>query len=118
MKEHENKPLDMFVIGGGLNGTGFARGAADRGLSVALAVQGDLGGATSSASTKLFHGGLRYLEYFEFRMVREVLLRGMLHICKMHFVLPYRKDMRFDGTTPVSRVVGIFMPWLKGRRPA
>ena len=54
--------VDLFVIGGGINGTGIARDAAGRGLSVTLAEQGDLAQATSSASTKLFHGGLRYLE--------------------------------------------------------
>jgi len=65
---------DLLIIGGGINGCGIARDAAGRGLSVVLAEKGDLGGATSSASTKLFHGGLRYLEYFEFRLVRESLI--------------------------------------------
>ena len=65
---------DIFVIGGGINGCGIARDAAGRGLSVTLAEKGDLAQATSSASTKLFHGGLRYLEYFEFRLVREALI--------------------------------------------
>ena len=55
---------DLFIIGGGINGCGIARDAAGRGLAVCLADMGDLGGATSSASTKLFHGGLRYLEFF------------------------------------------------------
>ena len=64
---------DLFIIGGGINGCGIARDAVGRGLSVVLAEQGDLAQATSSASTKLFHGGLRYLEYFEFRLVREAL---------------------------------------------
>ena len=64
---------DLFIIGGGINGTGIARDAAGRGLSVRLAEQGDLAGATSSASTKLFHGGLRYLEFMELRLVREAL---------------------------------------------
>ena len=73
MEDLESQPLDMFVIGGGVNGTGIARDAAGRGLSVALAEQGDLGGATSSASTKLFHGGLRYLEYGEIPLVFESL---------------------------------------------
>lgn len=125
MQETENKPFDLFVIGGGVNGAGIARDAVGRGLNVALAEQGDLGGATSSASTKLFHGGLRYLEYFEFRLVREalrereVLLKAMPHISRpMRFVLPYRKDMRFDTSTPASKLLGWFMPWLKGRRPA
>ena len=78
--------VDVFIIGGGINGAGIARDAAGRGLSVALAEAGDLGGATSSASTKLFHGGLRYLEFFEFGLVasalkeRETLLKAMPHI--------------------------------------
>ena len=65
--------FDLFVIGGGINGCGIARDAAGRGLSVALAEMNDLASATSSASTKLFHGGLRYLEYFEFKLVRHAL---------------------------------------------
>ena len=65
---------DLAIIGGGINGCGIARDAAGRGLSVLLCEQGDLGGATSSASTKLIHGGLRYLEYYEFRLVREALI--------------------------------------------
>jgi glycerol-3-phosphate dehydrogenase len=116
---------DLLVIGGGINGCGIARDAAGRGLSVVLAEKGDLAGATSSASTKLFHGGLRYLEYFEFRLVREALieretlLRAMPHISwPMRFVLPYHKDMRFDSETPTSRLLGVVMPWMKGRRPA
>lgn len=117
--------IDLFVIGGGVNGCGIARDAAGRGLRVTLAEMGDLASATSSRSTKLFHGGLRYLEYFEFRLVREALLeretllRAMPHISwPMRFVLPYHPDMRFEGETPASRLVGTFMPWLKGRRPA
>ncbi|MCB2126278.1 MAG: FAD-dependent oxidoreductase, partial [Rhodobacteraceae bacterium] len=116
---------DIFVIGGGINGVGIARDAAGRGLSVVLAEMGDLAQATSSASTKLFHGGLRYLEYFEVGLVRkalverEVLLRAMPHIAwPMRFVLPLSDDMRFEGTTPTSRLLTLFMPWLKGRRPA
>ncbi len=117
--------VDLFIIGGGINGCGIARDAAGRGMSVALAEMNDLASATSSASTKLFHGGLRYLEYFEFRLVREALLeretllRAMPHISwPMRFVLPYAPDMRFDTTTPTSRLLGVFMPWTKGRRPA
>jgi len=98
---------DLFIIGGGINGCGIARDAAGRGLRVALAEMGDLGHGTSSRSTKLFHGGLRYLEYFELRLVakalaeREVLLRAMPHIAwPMRFVLPLAPDMRFDTTTP------------------
>ncbi|SDW24696.1 glycerol-3-phosphate dehydrogenase [Roseicitreum antarcticum] len=116
---------DLFVIGGGINGCGIARDAAGRGLSVTLAEMNDLASATSSASTKLFHGGLRYLEYFEFRLVREALieretlLRAMPHISwPMRFVLPYHKDMRFEGDTPTSKLLSTFMPWMKGRRPA
>ncbi len=116
---------DLFVIGGGINGCGIARDAAGRGLSVVLAEQGDLAQATSSASTKLFHGGLRYLEYFEFRLVREALeeretlLVAMPHISwPMRFVLPYHPDMRFEGDTPTSRLLSRVMPWMKGRRPA
>ena len=116
---------DLFIIGGGINGCGIARDAAGRGLSVVLAEMGDLASATSSASTKLFHGGLRYLEYFEFRLVREALteretlLRAMPHISwPMRFIIPYHKDMRFESNTPSSNLLGAFMPWLKGRRPA
>ena len=121
----QNDPVDLFIIGGGINGCGIARDAAGRGLSVALAEMGDLGQATSSASTKLFHGGLRYLEYFEFRLVREalrereVLLSAMPHISwPMRFVLPYHPDMRFESDTPTSRLLSLIMPWMKGRRPA
>ncbi|MEI9901108.1 MAG: FAD-dependent oxidoreductase [Hyphomicrobium sp.] len=64
---------DLVVIGGGINGAGIAADAAGRGLTVLLAETADLGGATSSASSKLIHGGLRYLEHFEFRLVREAL---------------------------------------------
>ncbi|MGR3743324.1 MAG: glycerol-3-phosphate dehydrogenase, partial [Pseudooceanicola nanhaiensis] len=113
------------VIGGGINGCGIARDAAGRGLRVALAEKGDLASATSSASTKLFHGGLRYLEYFEFGLVRkalverETLLRAMPHISwPMRFVLPYHPDMRFEGDTPTSRLLRRTMPWMRGRRPA
>ncbi len=121
----QTEPVDLFIIGGGINGCGIARDAAGRGLSVALAEMGDLGQATSSASTKLFHGGLRYLEYFEFRLVREalkereVLLSAMPHISwPMRFVLPIHRDMRFENDTPTSRLLSLVMPWMKGRRPA
>ncbi len=121
----EDRIVDLFVIGGGINGCGIARDAVGRGLSVELAEMNDLASATSSASTKLFHGGLRYLEYFEIRLVREALieretlLRAMPHISwPMRFVLPYHPDMRFEGETPTSRILGVVMPWLKGRRPA
>ncbi len=120
-----SSPIDVFIIGGGINGCGIARDMAGRGLSVVLAEMGDLAQATSSASTKLFHGGLRYLEYFEFRLVakalaeRETLLVAMPHIAwPMRFVLPYHRDMRFEGDTPTSRLLSFIMPWMKGRRPA
>ncbi|WP_444668609.1 glycerol-3-phosphate dehydrogenase [Cereibacter changlensis] len=125
MRIATSDPVDLFVIGGGINGCGIARDASGRGLSVTLAEMGDLAQATSSSSTKLFHGGLRYLEYFEFRLVREALeeretlLVAMPHISwPMRFVLPYHEDMRFESNTPVSRILGRLMPWLKGRRPA
>lgn len=121
----EANTYDIFVIGGGVNGCAAARDAAGRGLSVCLAEMGDLASATSSASTKLFHGGLRYLEYFEFRLVREALLeretllRAMPHISwPLRFVLPYHGDMRFDSNTPVSRLLSAAAPWLSDRRPA
>ena len=120
-----SQPIDLFIVGGGINGCGIARDAAGRGLTVALAEMDDLASATSSASTKLFHGGLRYLEYFEVRLVREALreretlLRAMPHISwPMRFVLPYHADMRFEGATSVSKLLNIVMPWMKGRRPA
>ena len=125
MTAQDTGPTDLFIIGGGINGCGIARDAAGRGLSVTLAEQGDLAQATSSASTKLFHGGLRYLEYFEFRLVREALeeretlLVAMPHISwPMRFVLPYHPDMRFEGDTPTGRLLARLMPWMKGRRPA
>ncbi len=93
--------FDLAVIGGGVNGAGIARDAAGRGLTVLLVEQGDLAGATSSASTKLIHGGLRYLEYYEFRLVREaltereVLLRAAPHIVwPVRFVLPHHAGLR------------------------
>ncbi|WP_425092211.1 glycerol-3-phosphate dehydrogenase [Tropicimonas sp. S265A] len=117
--------FDLLVIGGGINGCGIARDAAGRGLSVAVAEMNDIGAATSAASTKLFHGGLRYLEYFEVRLVREsliereTLLKAMPHIAwPMRFVLPYHQSMRFDTTTPTSKLLSVVMPWMKGRRPS
>ncbi len=92
---------DVLIVGGGINGAGIARDAAGRGLSVTLVEQADLGSATSSASSKLIHGGLRYLEQFEFRLVREalqereVLLRLAPHIIRpLMFVLPHDASMR------------------------
>ena len=93
--------VDLLVVGGGINGAGIARDAVGRGLSVMLVDAGDLGGATSSASTKLIHGGLRYLEHYEFRLVAEALAeRERLWaiapqlIRPMRFVLPLSHDSR------------------------
>jgi glycerol-3-phosphate dehydrogenase len=92
---------DLLIVGGGINGAGIARDAVGRGLSVVLCEQGDLAGYTSSASTKLIHGGLRYLEYYEFRLVREALfererlLESAPHIIwPLRFILPYEKGIR------------------------
>ncbi len=92
---------DLCVIGGGINGAGIARDAAGRGLSVLLVEAQDLAGATSSASTKLIHGGLRYLEHYEFRLVdeslreREVLRKKAPHIIwPMKFILPHDQHLR------------------------
>ena len=93
--------VDLLVIGGGINGVGIARDAAGRGLKVALVEKDDLASHTSSASTKLVHGGLRYLEQYEFRLVaeslreREVLLANAPHIIwPLRFVLPHEASMR------------------------
>ena len=92
---------DLLVVGGGINGAGIARDAAGRGLSVVLCQKDDLAAHTSSASTKLIHGGLRYLEHYEFGLVRkallerEVLLRSAPHIMQpLRFVMPHDPSMR------------------------
>ena len=92
---------DVLVIGGGINGAGIARDAAGRGLSVLLVEQGDLAQATSSASTKLIHGGLRYLEHYDFKLVsealaeRESLLKSASHIIwPLKFVIPHEPHLR------------------------
>jgi glycerol-3-phosphate dehydrogenase len=94
-------PVDIAIIGGGINGCGIARDAVGRGWSVFLCEKGDLAGATSSAASKLIHGGLRYLEYYEFRLVREALQeretlwRMAPHIIwPLRFVLPHHKGLR------------------------
>ncbi|HEX3496359.1 MAG TPA: glycerol-3-phosphate dehydrogenase, partial [Methylocella sp.] len=99
MEKHIN--VDLLIIGGGVNGAGIARDAAGRGLAVMLCEQGDLAGATSSASSKLIHGGLRYLEYYRFGFVRaalrerEVLLGIAPHIVwPARFILPHDKGLR------------------------
>src|SRR5271166_5368229 len=93
--------FDLAIIGGGINGSGIARDAAGRGLSVLLVEQGDLASATSSASTKLIHGGLRYLEHYAFGLVRHALAERELlwaaapHIIwPLRFVLPYQPGLR------------------------
>ncbi len=104
---------DLFVIGGGINGCGIARDAAGRGYSVALAEMNDFASGTSSGATKLIHGGLRYLEHYEFRLVRESLMeREVLwamapHIIwPMRFVLPYHKG----GIRPAWLIrLGLFL---------
>lgn len=95
------KDCDILVVGGGINGCGIARDAAGRGWSVTLCEMNDLASGTSSWSTKLIHGGLRYLEYYEFRLVREALMErevlwGMApHIIRpLRFVLPHHKGLR------------------------
>jgi glycerol-3-phosphate dehydrogenase len=92
---------DVLIVGGGINGAGIARDAAGRGLSVLLCEKDDLAAHTSSASTKLIHGGLRYLEYYEFNLVRkalierEVLLRSAPHIMwPLRFVMPHARGQR------------------------
>ena len=97
----DDAPYDLLVIGGGINGVGIARDAAGRGAKVLLAEKDDLASHTSSASTKLVHGGLRYLEHYEFRLVREsliereVLLRNAPHIIwPLRFILPYDAGLR------------------------
>ncbi|MGZ5736224.1 MAG: glycerol-3-phosphate dehydrogenase [Burkholderiales bacterium] len=94
---------DLLIVGGGINGTGIARDAAGRGLRVVLVEQGDLGSGTSSASSKLIHGGLRYLEQLQFRLVaealreREVMLRIAPHLVRpMRFVMPRAPHLRPD----------------------
>ena len=94
---------DVFVIGGGINGCGIARDAAGRGYSVFLAEMNDLASGTSSAATKLIHGGLRYLEHYEFRLVREALMeREVLWSIAPHIIWPLR----------------IVLPHHRGLRPA
>jgi len=92
---------DVFVVGGGINGAGIARDAVGRGFRVGLAEKDDLASGTSSASTKLIHGGLRYLEHYEFRLVREALIEREIlwanapHIVwPLRFVLPHHKGLR------------------------
>ena len=101
MNPKDQRECDLLVVGGGINGAGIARDAAGRGLSVILCEKDDLASHTSSASTKLIHGGLRYLEYYEFGLVRkalierEVLLRSAPHIMwPLRFVMPHELGLR------------------------
>jgi glycerol-3-phosphate dehydrogenase len=101
MPEEPGAPLDLLIIGGGINGAGIARDAAGRGWRVMLVEQGDLAQSTSSASTKLIHGGLRYLEHYAFRLVREALhereiLLGLApHLIRpLRFVVPHEAHLR------------------------
>lgn len=102
---------NLIVIGGGINGAGIAADAAGRGLSVLMLEAQDLACATSSASSKLIHGGLRYLEHYEFRLVsealaeREVLLKMAPHIAfPMRFRLPHRPHLRPGLDNPYRSV--------------
>ena len=116
MADGDMADYDLAIIGGGINGTGIARDAAGRGLRVLLLEQNDLGSGTSSASTKLIHGGLRYLEHGAFRLVREaltereVLLRMAPHLIRpMRFVLPAVPGPR----SPLMLRIGLFLyDWL------
>ena len=101
MADPTDETFDLVVVGGGINGAGIARDAVGRGLTVLLCDKGDVAEGTSSRSGKLVHGGLRYLEYREFRLVREaliereVLLRNAPHIIwPMRFVLPHNRELR------------------------
>jgi glycerol-3-phosphate dehydrogenase len=111
--------VDLLIIGGGVNGAGIARDAAGRGLAVMLCEQGDLAGATSSASSKLIHGGLRYLEYYRFRFVREALLeREVLLGIAPHIIWPARFILPHDkGLRPALVIeAGLFLyDWLARR---
>ncbi len=101
MNGEDSRPLDLFVVGGGINGAGIACDAAGRTLKVGLCEMNDFASATSSKATKLIHGGLRYLEHYEFRLVREalmereVLLAKAPHISRpLRFVLPHEPHLR------------------------
>ncbi|MDP2809202.1 MAG: FAD-dependent oxidoreductase [Rhodocyclaceae bacterium] len=109
----QDTEFDLLVVGGGINGAGIARDAAGRGVKTALVDQGDFGGATSSASTKLIHGGLRYLEYYEFRLVKG----SHIVVPRVHegehayilqnvdkrviFIIPYQDAWSLIGTTDI-----------------
>ena len=98
-----SKVFDLFIIGGGINGAGITRDAAGRGLSVCLADKGEIGGATSSWSTKLIHGGLRYLENYEFKLVRESLIE---------------REIVYKIAKPISKPIPFIIPYVDKIRPA
>ncbi|SMB28389.1 Glycerol-3-phosphate dehydrogenase [Sterolibacterium denitrificans] len=98
-----DRPCDLLIIGGGINGAAIARDAAGRGLSVCLVEQGDIAGATSSASSKMIHGGLRYLEHYEFRLVAEALAE---------------REVMLKIAPHLARPLAIVMPHVKRQRPA
>ena len=112
--------FDLAIIGGGINGTGIARDAAGRGLRVVLVEQNDLASGTSSASSKLIHGGLRYLEQREFRLVqaalreREVLLRSAPHLIRpLRFVLPINQARRSAMLLRLGLLLYDWIGWRK-----
>jgi glycerol-3-phosphate dehydrogenase len=108
----QGQPYDLLITGGGINGTGIARDAAGRGLKVLLVEQNDLASGTSSASSKLVHGGLRYLEQYEFRLVREALAeREVLLSLAPHIIWPLRFVLPHDaGLRPVWMIrAGLFL---------
>ncbi len=108
----QDRPYDLLVAGGGINGAGIARDAAGRGLSVLLVEQDDLAAHTSSWSTKLIHGGLRYLEYYEFRLVREALMeRERLLAAAPHIIRPLRFVLPHDVSVRPAWMVrmGLFL---------
>jgi len=112
--------FDLAVVGGGINGTGIARDAAGRGLRVLLVEQNDLASATSSASSKLIHGGLRYLEQYEFGLVRtalkerEILLRSAPHLIRpLRFVLPVNEARRSALLLRLGLLIYDWIGWRK-----
>ena len=141
MNGMDGRPLDLFVVGGGINGAGIACDAAGRTLKVGLCEMNDFASATSSASTKLIHGGLRYLEHYEFRLVREALMEREVLLAKaphiawpLRFVLPHEPHLRprwvlriglflydhldWHMTLPKSQSVDLQRSkWGKGLRP-
>ncbi len=141
MNGSENRPLDLFVVGGGINGAGIACDAAGRTLKVGLCEMNDFASATSSKATKLIHGGLRYLEHYEFRLVREALMEREILLAKaphiswpLRFVLPHEPHLRprwmlriglflydhldWHMTLPKSEAVDLrHSKWGKGLKP-